>query len=121
MKKAKEKITKNEVEEFLQTIDMGGRDVDFLIKELQEIKKERKKDGYFRFSIECEDIYEYGRTYGMHGVRLETDAEFEKRVERDKRQKASAKKAAKKRKENKKAKELETYKKLHKQYKGKIQ
>lgn len=121
MKKDNKKIIKNEVKKFLQTIDMDDRDVDHLIDELQEIKKECKKDGFFKFFTECEATYDYSSEYGIYGVRLETDEEFEKRVERNKKQKASAKKAAKKREENKKAKDLETYKKLHKQYKGKIQ
>ncbi len=116
------KEIKKEISQMLCSIDIEG-DVDCLISHLQQLKKTYAEKGFYKFSITEEFYDDYGggyREHQLHGVRLETDEEFKKRKEKNKKEAEASKIRAEKRAKTKQEKELEIYKKLHKQYKGKV-
>ncbi len=75
-------------------------------------------DRYFKFNIEIQRDYEGSDEIRLYGVRMETDEEFQKRIEKSKKSIEAQKLAAKKRIENTKKKELQTFLRLKKKYEG---
>ena len=77
---------------------------------------------YIRFNIRIGTPgYDYDESaeIKLYGVRLETDEEFEKRIEKNKKAVAAQKIAVKKRKENNKKRELATFLRLQNKFKNK--
>ena len=115
------KKKKKTIHQNLGEINLDGS-IEGAIKDLQKKKKELEDKGYFDINIECEDYYDYGDScarISMDANRLETDEEYDKRMERDKGRAAAAAKAAATRAKNKEAKELEIYEKLRKKFEKK--
>lgn len=66
-----------------------------------------------------DNYYEDEPEIKIYGVRLETDEEFNNRLERSRKARLSQKKSVEKRKLNKQDKELQQYKKLKEKFEGK--
>jgi hypothetical protein len=117
---AKKKNEKKELTRRLDNLDLEGS-VDILITCLKTVMKNHKKNGYFKFFIEKDIEYEYGcpegyATHYLHGVRLETDEEFAKRIATTKIRSKAAKAAAKTKAIKKVERERKQYLKLHAKY-----
>lgn len=115
-------------------------DGDFFEKDFKELElffKDTKKwfrssNYYMQYPVEIYDSfklvhdYEY-ESYGdgqytrykLYGIRLETDKEFNDRIEKSKKASETAKKAAKQAKLNKEKSEKELFEKLKSKYGGK--
>jgi hypothetical protein len=114
------KNEKREIREILNYDTNLELDVDGIISKLKSFKKEYTKKGYFNLFLDKEyDRYDDYMVHNLTGYRLETDEEFNKRIEKNKANTARAKKSAAKRKANKKKKELEIYKELYEKFEGK--
>ena len=103
-------------------IEIDG-DIDSLISVLQNLKKNYKSKGFFKFCIEEETIYDYNGEYKEHrlyGFRLENDTEFKIREQKNKKRIAANKIAAKNKQIKKQKREMEIYKRLHDKFKGEI-
>jgi hypothetical protein len=114
---------KKEIKAQLVSMDIEGNLEDF-IGYLRDKEKEYRSQGYIKFYIEKNSYWEYDGSditdFYLCGIRLETDIEFNKRIEEKKKRAKAARKAAKTRAERKEERELENYKKLHAKYKGKV-
>lgn len=67
---------------------------------------------YIRFEIEIETYYEDTPEIKLFGIRLESDAEFNQRIDRNKKARIAEQKRVDKQKEEKEKKELQTYLRL---------
>jgi len=72
---------------------------------------------YIRFELEGESHYDESFGIKVYGVRMETDEEYDKRIEKVKKASEASKLAAKKKMENLKEKELKELKRLQEKYK----
>lgn len=132
MKKSEAKESKKEIEEQLHlytemdTVICGSlQEAASNILALEErLKKEHQMvidnpKKYIRFNIRIETPgYDYDESpeIKLYGVRLETDEEFKKRIERNNKAVEAQKASVKKRKENNKKRELATFLRLQQKF-----
>jgi len=118
----KSKLIKTEdYRSFDLEIEIDGIEIDDLVKKLQNLKKDAI-NFYSEYDVVDVSIRTHLSTYdgyiedGSFVVvsRLETDAEYDKRIKSSKRRSEAAKKAAAKRAEIKKEKDLAEYERLKK-------
>jgi hypothetical protein len=81
----------------------------------------RNPDKYIRFNIDIHNGYYDSNSpeLKLYGVRMETDEEFEKRINEAKKAKIAKENSEKKRKENEEKNELNTYLRLKKKFSDK--
>lgn len=112
-KKAERKIVDEEVNEYWDFDVIDGKTFDQVIEQMEMFKPEYiGRDVYFSV-----DSYGYdgGKELKLRERRLETDKEFNKRIEQEQKEKAKAKEA----KATKEAKEFLEYQRLQKKFQGK--
>jgi len=85
----------------------------------QEIINDPNKYLYFKMRLDYTTYYDVAEIQ-LSGVRMETDAEYDKRIEHIRKSKEGKIAGAKKRKENKEKEELKTLKRLQEKYKDKL-
>ncbi len=103
-------------EDLISCLDFGDKKLEDLIVSLQELSKEYHEKGYVNLSIENrQDKFSDNWDLALIGTRFETDAEYNKRIEKKKKI-ALANKNAKFEKE---AKEFAEFERLKKKFEGK--
>lgn len=85
---------------------------------LEHAEVRNNPDKYFRFDLKLDQTFE-DVELEIFGVRLETDEEFQKRLEKSKKMAKSMKEFRKKLKDKKEKQELNTYLKLKKKFESK--
>lgn len=98
--------------EFLEEWGIGEQTIDEVIDDLKKLRKQYQEKGFFDLHFVEGSSYDYSSFY-LHGSRIETDEEYDKRVEAErKREVAKAKRAA-----DQREKDLARYEKLKKKLK----
>jgi len=88
-----------------------------VLKKLQTVRNYYEKEGYRRITLDIEDDrYEGGIYISLHGYRLETKAEADKRKATAAKRSAAAKKREAKKKQTREEKERKEYERLKKKY-----
>lgn len=100
----------------LQNVANNILNIEKRLREEHQLVKQNP-DMFIRFEMEVDS--EYDSSYAeitVSGVRLETDKEFEARLEKNEKARIAAAEAARKHKEKQKLEELATYERLKKKY-----
>lgn len=109
------KLIKRQIDSDLQDIMYGKRNLEWLAEELLKLNSKFEKEGYKYVSSEIRNIgYDGGVEINLIGYTLETDEEFNKRIDAENKAKVAAEKKLKA-KEERDRKKLEQ---LKKQYGG---
>jgi hypothetical protein len=90
--------------------------IDEVIERLTVVKNYYEDRGYRRVALDIAIDFEDGINIGIHGYRLETKEECQKRVEKSKRASFAAKKRERKKKKEKEEQERREYERLRKKY-----
>lgn len=120
-----QKIEKREELYLYIPIDVFEGNLEDVCKKVLNLKERLKQEHqvvkdnpnkYFKYELFFTSYYDEGMEAKIRGVRLETDEEFNNRIERNKKQQQAGKMAAKKRKENQEKRELTLLETLKKKY-----
>lgn len=96
--------------------DFMDKEVSLLVSDLNLIRENYGKKGYFKIYLEADNTMDGLYGYNLRGERLETDEEMEKRKIKTEKQKLAAAKRKDLTKKTDQEKEYQTYLKLKKKF-----